>query len=658
MNHVDLFSIPFVAQDSDVLLALFDMTVKGIVLLLLAAIVCQLLRRASAATRHLLWVVTLGAVLLVPVLSLLLPPAYVTPHWMPLVHGVSSGTDLQPVNSANHRSVRPIGSEESEVSQTGRGQLLTDMNAAPTSSASKPVIEEQSRKAGLQNWSTMVVRIWVCGVFLLLLPLAVGMWSNVRTARQFPTLTSGDQVEAVKVVAGELGIDPPRVHLGPMAAMPKVWGLLRGHLLLPQEAMTWDAARLRVVLLHELDHLRRRDPLTMLIGQITRALHWFNPLCWLAVRQLRIERERACDDSVLRGGVKPSDYAANLLDLVAELKPSRLAPLALCMADPSHLEGRLRVILDGTRNRSVAPRSGMISMVLAAGMVTCSVSIVQSADNKPFPQAVSSESEESAATPDESTDRVVEDGGSERLAETNFVVLPITTELQKYLMSMRPHEKEPNAKVFVAVDGEAIVDDKGMIDGTALNLSHLRKDLQPYSENQNGIVYFSVNFHALQPSNANEMVSWALQGFGKHAGFENARVRSSFGVRRSIWNELIEETMAGPDIVSLEAMIGNREVNVFPVRTTLSRYLTSNSDCVIDILKPIEEDDVPLQPNVREAMLELMSQLKPKKPQRLLIRVTSEGPRGRKAVDALMEQREHLTKDLGVEFISINHTYR
>src|SRR5262249_32165274 len=51
---------------------------------------------------------------------------------------------------------------------------------------------------------------------------------------------------------------------------------------------------------------------------IACALHWFNPLAWLAARRLRLERELAADEAVLRSGIRASTYAADLLAIAGE----------------------------------------------------------------------------------------------------------------------------------------------------------------------------------------------------------------------------------------------------------------------------------------------------------------------------------------------------
>ena len=97
----------------------------------------------------------------------------------------------------------------------------------------------------------------------------------------------------------------------PRRAMPMTWGLWRTCLLLPEEAIAWDAAALCAVLLHELAHAKRRDCLTQLAAQVACALYWFNPLVWLAWRQMLTEREGACDDLVLRHGQRHRPTRSN-----------------------------------------------------------------------------------------------------------------------------------------------------------------------------------------------------------------------------------------------------------------------------------------------------------------------------------------------------------
>jgi TonB family protein len=114
-------------------------------------------------------------------------------------------------------------------------------------------------------------------------------------------------------------------------------------------------------------HIRRRDCVTQALAELAGAIYWFNPLVWLAIRRLRIERERASDDLVLSAGKKASDYAAHLLALARPLASRELASAAIAMASSSHLETRLRSILN--------PRLDRRGLTRAAGATASAIAL-------------------------------------------------------------------------------------------------------------------------------------------------------------------------------------------------------------------------------------------------------------------------------------------
>ena len=131
------------------------------------------------------------------------------------------------------------------------------------------------------------------------------------------------------------------VRVLPRMCSPIVAGLTRTIVLLPATALHWDAERRRNVLLHELAHVRRGDLRVQALAQVACTAYWFNPLAWVAASHLRSERERACDDEVLRSGARPSSYAQHLLEIAKGLQTSHLPAAALAMSRPTELEGRL-----------------------------------------------------------------------------------------------------------------------------------------------------------------------------------------------------------------------------------------------------------------------------------------------------------------------------
>ncbi len=128
-------------------------------------------------------------------------------------------------------------------------------------------------------------------------------------------------------------------------------------------AEQWSADRKRVVLLHELAHIKRWDCLTQFIGRIACAIYWFNPFAWLAERQMCIERERACDDLVLNAGCTPSRYAEHLFAIAGAF---RRAPgmAGIAMARSSQLRTRISLIIEPSRSRRLSSFA-TINLVLA-----------------------------------------------------------------------------------------------------------------------------------------------------------------------------------------------------------------------------------------------------------------------------------------------------
>ncbi len=157
-----------------------------------------------------------------------------------------------------------------------------------------------------------------------------------------------------------------RVELlsNPTCAMPMAWGLWRVRLLLPDQAADWPPGQRRDVPLHELGHIKRWDCQSQLLAQLACALYWFNPLGWIAVRRMQIERERACDDMVVNTGADAASYARHLLQSVSTIPMLRLVGAAVAMARPSTLEERLRAILDARRNRRALTARGSLVTIL------------------------------------------------------------------------------------------------------------------------------------------------------------------------------------------------------------------------------------------------------------------------------------------------------
>lgn len=361
-------------------LFLLDNAIKGTILLALGAIVALCLRRDSAATRHLVWLLGMVALLALPLLSLLLPQWRILPDWKTNQTNPSIPPFISPVAPDWDRPLDPIVQPEvspfpfTEV-EDARPPIEPNVSAGSLSSIAPP-----QPTSWAIPWSLLLPVIWALGCSLFLVRLAaarLSIWSLERQANCLWSSTQSSQskndflVDSLASARTQLAIQRPvSLLIHSQNTIPMVWGVFHSRLLLPMEARNWHPEHLRSVLLHELAHIKRYDTLTQLLTQLCCALHWFNPLVWVAARRMGLERERACDDLVLAGGVQPSAYAGHLLEVVTHLPVNRgIPPGALAMARRSSLENRLIAVLGRNINRrGVSFALASFAMLIALGI--------------------------------------------------------------------------------------------------------------------------------------------------------------------------------------------------------------------------------------------------------------------------------------------------
>ena len=136
-----------------------------------------------------------------------------------------------------------------------------------------------------------------------------------------------------------------RCLIHPAVRVPLSWGFRTPTVLLPEEALHWQPERLRIILTHELVHVRRHDYWFLWAIECARSLYWVHPLVPFLARRASIERELACDDAVVRHGIEPDRYASTLLDL-ARASRNPQPSVALAFHGPRGLADRVHHILE------------------------------------------------------------------------------------------------------------------------------------------------------------------------------------------------------------------------------------------------------------------------------------------------------------------------
>lgn len=303
--------------DSEISLAfLIGCSVKTTILLALAWVIAKAGRLRSSAFRHLAWAAGILGSLTLPLLSLLLPA------WHSAALGNAAGL-LGPAHT-----------------------VATD-SGSPTLPAM--IIDAGAASPLLGKFANVALLAWTAGFLFFAIRLVGGLARLARmSALAKPLFEDGWMRTALELSKSFKIVRPVRLRLcDDRAAMPLTWGFLRPLVMLPSAAADWQEDRRRIVLSHELAHIARHDWFLQVCAELARAVYWFHPLVWVAGERLRQESEFACDDSVLNSGIRPSEYANQLLDLARSLQHSgRGWSSALAIARRSNLERRFAAMLN------------------------------------------------------------------------------------------------------------------------------------------------------------------------------------------------------------------------------------------------------------------------------------------------------------------------
>ncbi len=312
--------------------------------LLLALGVCadRCLRKRSAAVRHLSWSLFLAASLLVAPLSLALPELKIP---MPELESPLTGES----------TARTLGAGTSQAPWLDR----------------RPVILGPAR-AGSLTPERAFLFLWLAGSLILLARLVAGRLHLARIRRRARPLGGPGITKLFDQAAAQAGCRRRAQLLrSEEIAAPATFGLLRPAILLPAGAVSWSQDRLRAVLLHELSHVARVDPLPQLVAELDCALHWLNPLSWYAARRLARERERACDDRVLAAGITALDYARQIVEVARQASLASLDKgprAAMAIVRRSELESRLLGILNPAVPRARTTARQYVRLLAAAAV--------------------------------------------------------------------------------------------------------------------------------------------------------------------------------------------------------------------------------------------------------------------------------------------------
>lgn len=356
----------------------------------LTACVALALRRSTAAVRHRVWALGMLAALMLPAVVPVMPqwrlgivPAPATAPAPARAAANGPNAAISPAASPATGSSAPTASAESLVPALPppvfpRAKVRTERDR-PVIHVPQPGLVA-ARARPLAGATSRV--LWLAFVWLSIATALLGrqVWGLVIARRLVRRATAVDQaaLDDLDALAARAGVNAPAVRQSGDIRTPMCVGLWRSCILLPPDWHQWTRQKRLAVLTHELAHAVRRDVAWQTLARLACAAYWPHPLGWIAAWRMRVERELACDDWVLRAGEPATQYARWLLDLAAVMRGSRMAaaPAGVAMAAGRNLEGRVAAILDLRRRRSpVSRRSSAILAVAAATVLVVAASL-------------------------------------------------------------------------------------------------------------------------------------------------------------------------------------------------------------------------------------------------------------------------------------------
>jgi hypothetical protein len=318
--------------------ALSESAIRATLIALSTALILRLLRVAAPSMLHAAWSAVTVVMLLLPAIVLwapkaMIPVVSVDRVTLPLLHQLSEASP------ATARSIR----------------------------AESPPPEDHGA------WRPLIV-VYVTGVLVFALRLAVGLQQARRLGR------------SAQMIAGRL------THPG--CVTPITVGVLKPTVILPTTWQEWSSSDLAAVLVHEQEHVRRNDPLVVLIALVNRAVFWFHPLAWWLHRQVARLAEEACDVAVVSRGHEARNYAECLRRFAVLTAAARGRWNSLGLQMPGRgVAARIDRILAG------GPQPPPSRTHLAATALLCSTAVIicaaatptSSAQSQPLPQSAPAE---------------------------------------------------------------------------------------------------------------------------------------------------------------------------------------------------------------------------------------------------------------------------
>ena len=362
---------------SDIVRTILIMSISGGAIVLLLLALRPLVRhRLPKSAQYYFWLVVL-VTLLVPVSQLITLPSRVT--------------DIAPVQISNivERNVVSVTEEPPRLifqppqqmppvtfDPDTRNLATGNVNRVPALSSARAVTHlPPSRTA---QASTIFMLLYPLIAFLV---LAYNLGGYAYFAKKLRSGYIKPYAEEAEMLAHltQKG-RKPRLYISDYAATPMLIGLFRPVIVLPNRDYT--DAQLQSIILHELTHMRRWDIAVKWASLLACAVHWFNPLVWVARREIDRNCELSCDEAVIRNMdiSAKQNYGNTLIDVATDTKiPLPVLSTTMC-EEKRALKERLGAIMKSKKYTRLAVLATML-ILLVAVLGACGLGASRNGEN-------------------------------------------------------------------------------------------------------------------------------------------------------------------------------------------------------------------------------------------------------------------------------------
>jgi beta-lactamase regulating signal transducer with metallopeptidase domain len=307
--------------------ALWRASWQGAIALTLTWLVCRAVPRLPPNVRCWLWRLALLKMMLAALVGISVDiPLLPNPGTSPPPAAASLGpVAIAPAEEASLPGKIPSGASSASLGKH-------PSQSSSTGSPSRASVKAPTFRPGLM----ILLAVWLAVLAIFLVTVLFRARSARRWRREWRLIKDPNLLTFGEHLAEKMGLfQPPVLFETDSCHSPVVFGAVRTAVVLPARLVVQSTpAEMRLILGHEMAHIRRWDLLGNWFSTVVSAVFFFHPLVWLALRECRLAQEEACDElAVGQPDVSVADYGRLLVDLAARFQSSRLSVVTVGVAE-------------------------------------------------------------------------------------------------------------------------------------------------------------------------------------------------------------------------------------------------------------------------------------------------------------------------------------